>query len=149
MKQGGTAAILLLLLALTVALGGCGSDSGTSDSLTKAELEKQAEVVCNSYESEKEETIVKLQQQFQGNPSPKQQEEIILTILGPYEQMIEGLKELNGPAGEEQKIEVATDAMEAALKKAKSDPESVLKSTAPFDKANEQAESAGLDNCRV
>jgi NurA-like 5'-3' nuclease len=148
-KRGGIAAVLLLV-ALGVVGGGCGSDSDSTGSVTKVEFEKQAEVICNNYESEKEETIVKLQQQFRSTPSEKEQEEIVFAILAPYEEMVQEVAELDPlPEGQEQKIESAIETMEEAAQKAKSNPKVVLTDDTIFVKADEQAEALGWDNCHI
>lgn len=146
MKRGGFVAILLLV-ALTAVGSGCGSDSDTASTLTKAEFDKQVEVICNSYESEKEETLVKLSEQFRGTPSAKEKEEVIAAILVPYEQMTESLDELGAPAAEAQQLEEAVKALEEAAKRARANPESVFANNAPFNEANEKVEALGWEGC--
>lgn len=146
MKRGGFAAILLLV-ALALVSAGCGSDSDTTATVTMEEFEKQAEIICNSYESEKEETIVKLQETVRTAPTTEQQDKIILAILRPYEQMIGRLKDLDLPEGQEQKIEAAIESMENAAKEAEADPRRVVTDDALFAKANKQVNALGLEGC--
>lgn len=147
MKRGGLALILLAAAVLAVALGGCGSDSDSTASLTKAEYKKQAEVVCQGYESEREEVLGKALEEAGSNPNAKQKEELLLTVIVTYENMIEKLGDVGTPEGEEQKVESMLASMEEAADRTKANPESAFTSDLPFREANKQAEAMGLDNC--
>lgn len=146
MKRGGLAFILLAAV-LAVVLGGCGSDSDTTGSLPKAEYMKQAEVVCQSYESEREEVLGKGLEEVGTNPKPAQKEELLLNVLATYENMTEQLRDLGVPEGQEQKAEAMLEAMDEAVEKAKANPESAFTSDLPFREANKQVQALGLDNC--
>ena len=146
MKRGGLV-LILLAAALAVVLGGCGSDSDTADSLTKAEYEKQAEVVCQGYESEREEVLGKALEKAGTTPNAKQKDEILLTVLATYENLTEELGDLGSPEGEEAKAEAMIESMEKAIDRAKANPESAFTSDLPFREANKEVEAMGLDNC--
>jgi hypothetical protein len=145
-KRGGLA-LILLVAALAVVLGGCGSDSDSTASLTKGEYKKQADVVCQGYESEREEVLGKALEEAGNNPNAKQKEELLLKVIVTYENMVEKLSDLDAPEGEEQKAESMIDSMEEAVDRAKANPESAFTSDLPFREANKQAQAMGLDNC--
>jgi type IV pilus biogenesis protein CpaD/CtpE len=147
-KRGGLAFIVLAaVLAVAVVLGGCGSDSDSTASLSKAEYKKQAEVVCQSYESEREEVLGKALEEAGSNPNAKQKEKLLLTVLATYEKMTEEIADLGTPEGEEQKAEAMIESMEEAIDRAKANPESAFTSDLPFREANKQVKAMGLDNC--
>ena len=146
MKRGGLA-LILLAAVVAVVLGGCGSDSDTAGSLTKAEYKKQAEVVCQSYESEREEVLGKALEEAGTNPNAKAKEDLLLKVLRTYETMVEDLGDLGTPEGEEQKAESMVESMEEAVDRAKANPESTFTSDLPFREANKKATALGLDNC--
>jgi hypothetical protein len=146
-KRGGLALILLAAAVMAVALGGCGSDSDSTASLNKAEYKKQAEVVCQGYESEREEVLGKALEEAGSNPNGKQKEKLLLTVLATYENLIAELNDLGLPEGEEQKAESMIESMEEAVDRAKANPESAFTSDLPFREANKQVTAFGLDNC--
>jgi hypothetical protein len=145
-KRGGLA-LILLAAVMAVVLGGCGSDSDTAASLTKAEYKKQAEVVCQGYESEREEVLGKALEEAGSNPNAKQKEELLLKVIVTYENLIEELGDVGTPEGEEQKVESMLASMEEAVDRAKANPESAFTSDLPFREANKQVQAVGLDNC--
>lgn len=147
MKKGDFASILVLAV-LAVFWAGCGGDSETSDEpLTKAQVMKQAEVVCQTFESEREEILNKQLEAVGPSATPQQLEDLLIKVLKPYEEMIEKLVELGAPQGDEKQFDEMTGAMEEAVKRAKANPESVFTNNLPFVEANKQVEAYGLDNC--
>ncbi|HET7454547.1 MAG TPA: hypothetical protein VFJ76_03410 [Solirubrobacterales bacterium] len=117
--------------------------------MTKAEYVKKGNTICKKAEEERFAIFEEESQKL----SPKEererekQEEVLLAGMRSYERAIEKLDELGLPAGSEEKAESLLGSMEEAFERVQQDPGTVLVSDAPFKKANEEAESLGLDNC--
>lgn len=128
---------------------GCGSDSETTSSpLTKDQIVKRAEVICHTFESEREEVLSEAFARLGGNsPSSAQKEELLLAVLGPYERMTERLEELGPPQGDKQRYEAMIEALESAVEKAKANPERAFTTNLPFREPNKRVKAYGLENC--
>lgn len=145
MKRGGLISILLIAALMTIGAG-CGGDSDTT-AMSKAEVIKRAEVLCNQFESEREEALAKALEESGPTPNTAQKEMLLTKALEPYEALIERLDELGAPQGEEQQYDEMVEAMEEAVQRAKANPESAFTSDLPFREANKQVKAFGLENC--
>jgi hypothetical protein len=135
---------LILVGALTGALG-CGSSDSTTASLTKKQFLKKAEEICETGEREQLELASKYLKQ---HPGAEEEEMIVPAGLPPLQKQTEKIKALPAPEGDEARIEAIVKAFEKALEDAEAKPQDVLSSESnPFKQANGLAEKYGFTNC--
>jgi len=151
-NKGGIAA---LAVALTIAavVAGCGSGGGTA-SLSKAEYIKQASAVCDKATKQAQTEFANFVSELAKEPKTQQaneaaQTEVANTILIPgKEQELEGLKKLDAPKGDEERVEEITGALEDGIEATRKDSgHAVTNSGKTFAKAQVLAAKYGLKNC--
>jgi hypothetical protein len=137
----------LALLAILVATG-CGS-SGSDETVTKTDFVRQGNAICGKWQQARTNAFSAVNTKFKPPITQAKREKAILYVLSPYEDAIEGLKELDPPAGEEAKVEAMIEAMEQGWEQAQADPSSLISSSAAFSKSNKLLEAYGLKECKV
>lgn len=142
---GSIVGLAILLALLTVGCGGGGSD----ETVTKADFVRQGNAVCGKWQQARGQAFREVNSKFKPPVTQAKREKAILFVLEPYEDAFEGLKELEPPAGEEEKVEAIIDAMEEGWNQAKANPGTLVSSSAPFSKANKLTEEYGLKECGV
>ncbi len=134
----------LFLLGLLVWVPGCGGGDSTSASLTKSQYLKQAKEICEKGEREQLELA---SQYLKKHPGAEEEDMILPAGIPPLQKQIAKLKELPAPEGDEAEIEAFIKASEEALEEGEANPQDLLSSSNPFDKANKLGEKYGLTNC--
>ncbi len=145
MGAGDIRKIALAASAVLVFAVGCGG--GGSASLTKAEFVKHAQYLCNKEKQKREELLQTALASGKQNPSQKEGEKLILSLLKPYEATTQQLKEFEVTPGERQKVDTIIEAREEALAKARANPETLYVNNAPFNHADKLSKAYGLANC--
>lgn len=139
-----------MLPALTLALGGCGSGGGTTEStssLTKAQFLKQANVIC----AKGGEEINKGYEEFSrkhvaGGKIPSQallDEAAAEIVLPVREREVRQLRALGAPSGQEEHVDAMLTAWEEGIEKGEEDPNSLRKAGPEF--AFYKSYSMGID----
>lgn len=142
-------AAIIVLSVVAAAIAGCGgsgdSNTVTTSSLSKAEFTKKANALCE--EARQEALAYRLPAGEEESP-----EAVTTTvhkgILPPIQRVMEEVRELGAPKGDEEKVEAILVGNEEAIEKAEgmkfssmSDMEEVFLPTA------EKARGYGVDNC--
>lgn len=139
---------LAMAATLLLVVGGCGSDDS---SISRAEYDRQIELVCNKGLQEREEVLENLSQEFeeQGRQGgTKVQEENIRKLVALYQGTTEELADVGLPEQGEQKAEELVQAREDAVAEAEADPlGSVGVNANTFVKPNEIAEDLNAGSC--
>jgi ABC-type glycerol-3-phosphate transport system substrate-binding protein len=149
--------LLAGVLALAGIVAGCGSSSDDSTeatvALTKVEFVKQGDAICTKgteqIETEAEE-FAKDNNVDTNSPSKEDEEEVIVTVVGPALQtQADELRELGAPKGEEDKAGAIFDALEAGAEELENDPASLLEGTSSsaLEKAKKLAVAFGFKKC--
>ncbi len=135
---------------LPVAFGlGCGSGD-ESESLTKAQLGKEAAAICKKAEARQVALVgafaSKLSKPVEGR---KSEEELVgFAALPPLRSTAEELSELTPPASEQEQFEAFIAAFERAIAQGEADPGSLLPAgDNPFEKSQAMAANLGLKGC--
>jgi len=143
-SMGALGGIVLLFFALLAA--GCGGSS--DEALTKAEFVKQGNAICTQARKAREKAVFGLIQNANPNGNQKAlREEAADKAIPYYEEAAEQLADLGAPEGDEAKIEAIVTGMEEAAARVNANPQSAFTGSTPFRKANEAAESYGLEAC--
>ncbi len=141
-------AILAALLA-TGAVAGCGS--GGDKPLSKTEYIKQGDAICKKFGDKLDKAAQKQFADLGPNeaPSEKQLTPFVEDAVKPnIESQISGLRDLEPPKADKDKLNAIYDQVETALAKVEDDPESLLEQGAdPFEKANAAAQKYGFKEC--
>jgi hypothetical protein len=146
-------ALLAALAALALVVAGCGggSDSTDSSSLTKAQLIKQGDAICEKGE----ETLEAEANEFAkengidtSKPTKAQQEEVIEQVVAPaLRKQAEELRELGTPSGEEEAVEEIFDTLEEGTEELEEEPGKLLEGNNPVEKAGNLAQKYGFKEC--
>jgi len=139
--------IIGLIALAAIVLPGCG---GSNNTLSKSEYLKQANVICQKWEQEREEALETELRKYEGrSPSPAQREEVAIYVgLHPYEQMVDRFAELGLPKTGGREAEALVEAMEEAVSKLQANPHLVAGGV-PFKKPNHLAGKQGLTSCET
>ena len=151
MKTGTIAAVIAALLALALALGGCGGGDDTT-ALTRAEYLKQADAICKEGLDERTVLFKKANVNIDPNKelSDSAKEKLVLAvILEPYEKSTDQLKELSAPDGEEEKVEALIKAREKSAEEVSEKPLVAVTSIEQFENSNKLSMQYGLKECDV
>lgn len=149
MSKGVAGSILAMaVVAALLAVSGCGG-GGDSTSVTKAQYVKQAEALCKKEEEKRFGELMakgqKLEEEAKGKAiSTKAKEEAFVTLVPSYEKMVDSLRALDKPEGDEEKLEAIYDAMDEAAQNMKQNPGTALVSEVAFSKANKLSKAYGL-----
>ncbi len=148
MNKGAIGSIVGLAILVALLVVGCGGGGG-DETVTKADFVRQGNAVCGKWQQARGDRFREINSKFKPPVTQAKREEAILFVLEPYEDAVDGLRELDPPAGEEEKVEEIIDAMEEAVKQGKANPGTLISSGAPFSKANRLTEEYGLKECGV
>jgi hypothetical protein len=147
-SKGAIGSIVGLAVLVALVAAGCGG-GGSDETVTKADFVRQGNAVCGKWQQARTKRFAEVNQKFKPPATQAKREKAILIILAPYEDAIQGLKELEPPAGEEEKVEAMIKAMEEGWNQAKADPGSLISNGVAFNKSNKLFEEYGLKECRV
>ena len=150
--------IVLLAGVLAIAvIAGCGSSDDSTETdesvaLTKVEFIKQGDAICakgNERLEDEADEFAEDNDVDTGNPTEDQQEEVIVTVVGPaLQSQADELGELGAPEGEEDKVTAIVEALEAGAQELEDDPGSLLESGAePLVEARKLATEFGFKTC--
>ena len=150
MSKGAIGSILgLALLAVILAVGaGCGGSDG-GEELTKADFVRKGNAICGKWQQARSDRFREVNSKFKPPVTQAKREKAVLTIVEPYEDAIQGLEELDPPAGEEEKVEAMIDAAEEGWKQGQASPQTLLSSGAVFSKSNQLFKEYGLTECTI
>jgi hypothetical protein len=146
-------AVLAVLVAVAAVVAGCGSDSDTSASLTKAQFIKQADAICKKENAAIETEFEKFAKEnnipTNKEPNKEQGEELVEQVLIPnVKNQSEQIRDLGAPSGEEDRVETLLDTLDEGIEEAEDDPAALFTAkTDPFGKANKLAREFGLEAC--
>jgi hypothetical protein len=129
-------------------MAGCGG-GGSDEAMTKSDFVKEGNAICGKWQKARSTRFNEVGTRFKPPVTQAKREKAILFVLEPYEDALQGLNELEPPAGEEQKVEAMIKAAEDALAQGQASPGTLLSSSAAFNKSNELFEKYGLKECRV
>lgn len=137
--------VLLVVLWALIVAAGCGSDSSTGASITKAQFVKKANDICEETEGEK----LKLATEYlKKNPGTEEVDLVVPAAVPPLEKQVREIEALPAPEGDEAKVEAYLDAVKAGIKDTEANPEDALAAKSnPFVKANSLAADYGLTVC--
>jgi hypothetical protein len=144
--MGALGGIVLLVFALLAV--GCGSSD--SKELSKAEFVKQGNAICTQATKARDKALTELIQN--ANPGTSQEDlrkEAADKVMPFYEGAAEDIGDLSAPKGSEAKAEALVDAMEEAAAKVRANPQLAATGNQPFRKADQVAESLGLEDCTI
>lgn len=130
-------------LAAALIFAGCGG-SGKPDPLKKSEFIAQADSICKSANSEREEALKEV-----AKSEPEATQLVNETALPPIQKMTEELSGLGPPVGDEKEVHAIISAFEQGVKKIEADPTNLSAAVGAFDKADELAEAYGLVDCTI
>lgn len=147
-NKGAIGSIVGLAVLVVLLAAGCGS-SGSDETVTKSDFVRQGNAVCGKWQQARGDAFQEVNSKFKPPITQAKREKAILFVLEPYGDAIEGLKELDPPAGEEEKVEAMIKAMEESFDQAQANPGSLISSTAAFNKSNQLVEDYGLKECKV
>jgi len=146
-NKGAIGSIVGLAILVALLVAGCGGGGG--ETVTKSDFVRQGNAICGKWQQARGQAFREVNSKFKPPVTQAKREKAILFVLEPYGDAIEGLKELEPPAGEEEKVEAIIDAMEEGWNQAKANPGTLVSSSAPFSKANKLTEEYGLKECGV
>lgn len=153
MKKGVFLSLLGVLAVMSLAIVGCGDgDDETTASLTRAEFVSQANAVCVRGTKERSAKFREAAKEAKPGQtfSDADREQVVRDVLiPPYRKVIEDLKKLGAPEGDEQEVEAIVEAMEEAADKVEADPGPAVQSTVQFTEANKLSAEYGLTDCVV
>lgn len=143
--------ILALLLALAalplcLAASGCGDEESAEASISNAQFQKKANLICNEASNEQFE---KASLYAQRHPKADEADLLEAVAIPPLEKQLEELKDLGLPRGHEAEAEAFFEEFEAGLEEMKEDPRSVSEQNNPFEKANELGKKYKYGDCAV
>jgi hypothetical protein len=136
--------VLTAVLSTGFVAAGCG---GGEDHLTKAEFIKQGDAICKKGNKEIDSAANKA---FTGKQHPTNAKVTKFaedTAIPTIQEEIDGIRDLNPPSADEDKVNAITDEAQSALDKAKADPTIFASNDDPFKKANQLANDYGLTEC--
>lgn len=140
--------ILLLVSAVAlIAVPGCGG--GDSDAPTKAAFVKQAEKICETAKDKEIKAFaVSMNKSQQRNLTGEAQARFVVNgAFQPIDGMVEELREIGAPDGDEEQVEEILEAFEGVVEEGRESPTSVFSSSAPYRSANKLAAAYGLKAC--
>ena len=145
-NKGAIGSIVGLAVLVVLLLAGCG---GGGETVTKSDFVRQGNAVCGKWQQARGDRFREINSKFKPPVTQAKREKAILYVLEPYGDAIEGLKELDPPAGEEEKVEAMINAMEEGLKQGQANPGSLISSSTAFAKGNKLTKEYGLKECGV
>jgi hypothetical protein len=152
-------AVLVGVLAIGALVAGCGSSSedstgGEGDSataLTKNELIKQGDAICEKGEKAIEDEADEFAEDNgidTEKPTKAQQEEVVEQVVAPgVRRQVEEIAELGVPSADEAQIEAIVDAVETGADELEEDPSLLLEGKNPLGKGSKLARQYGFKEC--
>lgn len=129
---------------------GCGGGDDET-ALTKAQFIKQADAICKKADVVQGKALVKLEEEKKMEDRPKAEQGELTTTVGlePMLEEAEGIAELPAPEGDEAEIEAIVSAIEAGVKRARSEPDVFVSQEGPdyFAEADKLARKYGMKAC--
>jgi hypothetical protein len=145
-NKGAIGSIVGLAILAALLVAGCG---GSDETVTKTDFIRQGNAVCGKWQQARGNRFREVNSKFKPPVTQAKREKAILYVVEPYGDAIEGLKELDPPAGEEEKVEAIIKAMEEGLNQAEANPGSLISSNTAFSKSNKLTKEYGLKECGV
>jgi outer membrane murein-binding lipoprotein Lpp len=141
----------LLLAAGVLALFGCGEDSSSDSSLSRAAFNEKVNQLCKNEDEERTQAKAAKQEELGLEPgeiaNAAQHKLIVEATAAPYEEMTERIQELV-PSDLADEVAPLIEAREKVAEVVrKTGPPNA--SLAPIKKANELAMENGLDECSI
>lgn len=139
---------VVLGVAITSIAMGCGG--GGTPALSKAEVIKQGDAICEKADAKQEAGINKYGKEHpKGQFTEKGEQEKLVRVVGlpPILMEAEELRDLSAPEGQQDEIEAIATAIESAVEKGESNPSSILNGEGPFSKADKLAREYGFKAC--
>jgi hypothetical protein len=139
-----------LVLAVALLAAGCGGGEST---ISKAELIKQGDVICEQADESQAGELAAYEQQHAKDLSSAStaavEEQLIAGVILPSVLTeAEELEALGAPSGEEAKVQAIIAGIEEAAKKAEKAPASIEEgSKSPFNEASKLAREYGFKAC--
>lgn len=151
-------ALLVGVLAIAALAAGCGSGDDSTDTeavdvtITKDQLIAQGDKICekgNQRLEDEADEYAKENDVDTSNPTEEQQEDVIVTVVGPaLQSQADEIDALGAPEGEEDEVDAIVEALEAGAQELEDDPGSLLKSGAePLGEASKLASEFGFKVC--
>jgi hypothetical protein len=137
--------IVLTVVSLLPALGGCGSGNSTDSPLTKKQFITRGEKICRQARREQFELQAQVLKKF---PGTEEGYLVRPALIPALEREISRLKALNPPVADKKEVQAMIKEIELGVDDADSDPFDVLVEWSdPFKKANQLARRYGFKIC--
>lgn len=152
MSKGAVLALAGLIAAFALVAGGCGGGGDSTTALTKVQFVKKVDALCEEREKERGAKVNAIISNLKPNErlSTARQTKMVETIIFPsYNAIIEDVKSLEAPAGDQAEINEIIKAMEKAQEKVEADPRQAVFSVVMFEEANKLATKYGLKHCII
>lgn len=134
-----------LAVVATVSLAGCG-DGG--ERLTKEQYVQQGNQLCERIEGRVTQAASSKFSEQGEIPSADRIEDFVQGTLSPaIEEELDGLRELNPPERDEERVGDILTAGQRALEEIRRDPTSVIGQESPLEDYDELADGYGLERC--
>ena len=141
-------AAIVGLLAIGLLVAGCG---GSSDSISRAEFIKGANVACKKGEEQIQKTYIAFLKKHANvtNPTEADYAELVATVFVPnVEKEIAQLRALEAPSGDEDKVKAFIDARQESIQIAEDNPKMLLTEGSKVTaKSAQLAKEYGLESC--
>jgi hypothetical protein len=149
----GISAIVVVLVGL-LGIVGCGGGGGGDSSVSRAEYEQQAELICNEGLKEREEVFKEVSAEYERrdrNASAKEtaeeQAQNVRKLMAAYGVTTEELADVGFPEQDKKKAEELLQEREDGFEKIKADPQKMSEFIAIFAKAAKIAHGLGVASC--
>jgi hypothetical protein len=141
--------LAVLAPAAFMLVTGCGGGDAT---ITKAELIKQGDAICEKADNMQYEESIAYEKNhaksFSGLSGAAIQEKLMVAVgLPSFLTEAKELEALGSPKGDEEKVKAIIVGIEEAVKKADKDPKSVEASSSPFNEPDNLAREYGFKAC--
>jgi hypothetical protein len=162
MTLRGYLAVVLVLSVACAAAAGCGGSgdettsqstepaaSGTTKEVTSQKppsFAEQANTICRNAESEREKVVTEATEEGKDSDQASLVTEV---ALPPIQKMIEELKALTPPKGDEKKVQAIIAAFEKGVVELEANPADFAADVNAFAKADRLAEEYGLTDCGI
>jgi hypothetical protein len=154
-------AVMFALAAMSIGAGCGSSESSSSDDataatvttnsdLTKAELIKQGDEICEETDKAQEVGLKAYTQKHpEAQSDEKEQSKMVIAVgLPPIQEEAEELAALGAPSGDEDEVTAIVEGIEGAVEKGEDDPGSLLAGSTPFDAVDKLAAEYGFQVCK-
>jgi len=149
----GISAIVVVLLGL-LGIVGCGGGGSTPSSVSQAEYEQKAELICNEGLKQREEVFKKVSAEYERrdrNASAKEtaeeQAQNVRELMATYDVATEELADVGLPEQDKKKAEELLQEREKGAAKIEADPQKMSEFLVIFTKAEKIAQGLGVASC--